>query len=125
MNCYSDYFLNLNNMDNLEIIGLSVATKIGIHPWEKRIIQRLSINMLIPYDCSNCEDDIEQTIDYAKLSELVTTFVESNSFNLIETVANQVANLIKTAFNLEKVTVSVSKQHAVKNASDVRVMVTR
>ncbi|WP_419420280.1 dihydroneopterin aldolase [Legionella sp. D16C41] len=112
-------------MDSLEITGLTIATKIGIHTWEKRIIQRLLLNISIPSDFVNCADDINKTIDYAKLAELVTTFVESNSFNLIETVADSVANLIKKEFKLNQVSVSVSKPHAIKNAMDVKVCVKR
>lgn len=112
-------------MDRIEILGLTIATTVGIYAWEKRIIQRLLLNIVIPTDLTGCADDITKTIDYSKLAELVTTFVESNSFNLIETVADNVATLIKKEFNLHQVTVSVSKPHAIKNAADVRVYVTR
>ena len=112
-------------MDSLEISGLTIATKVGVHTWEKRIIQRLLLNISIPSNFADCADDLTKTIDYAKLAEFVTTFVESNSFNLIETVADNVAKLIKKEFNLNQVTVSVSKPHAIKNAGDVRVSVTR
>ncbi|WP_131781076.1 dihydroneopterin aldolase [Legionella gresilensis] len=112
-------------MDRLEITGLTIATKIGVHTWEKRIVQRLVLNISIPTNFNDCNDDINKTIDYAKLTELVTTFVESNSFNLIETVADNVAQLIKKEFSLNEVTVSVSKPHAIKNATDVRVCVNR
>lgn len=112
-------------MDNLEILGLTVATKVGVYTWEKRIIQRLSLDIFIPADFTHCMDDINKTIDYAKLAESVTTFIESHSFNLIETIAENVAQLIKKEFKLNQVTVRVSKPHAIKNASDVRVSITR
>ena len=112
-------------MDHIEISGLTVATKVGVHTWEKRIIQRLLLNISIPSDFTDCADDLNKTIDYSKLAELVTTFIESNSFNLIETIADSVAQLIKKEFNLSQVSVSVSKPHAIKNANDVRVCVTR
>lgn len=112
-------------MDCLIITALSVNTRIGIHAWEQRISQRLLINITIPADFSACNDDIINTLDYDKLCQQVTSYVESTSFNLIETVADSVAVLIKTTFNLSQIEVSVSKPHAVKNASDIRVMVTR
>ena len=112
-------------MDSLVITGLSVNTRIGIHAWEQRISQRLLINITIPADFSACNDDIINTLDYDKLCQQITTYVESASFNLIETVADSVALLIKKTFNLSQIEVSVSKPHAIKNASDIRVTVTR
>lgn len=112
-------------MDSLIITALSVNTRIGIHAWEQRISQRLLINITIPADFSACHDDIINTLDYDKLCQQVTSYVESTSFNLIETVADSVAVLIKKTFNLAKIEVSVSKPHAIKNAGDIRVIVTR
>ncbi|MDP1601886.1 MAG: dihydroneopterin aldolase [Legionella sp.] len=112
-------------MDSLDIKGLSVNTRIGVHNWEQRIAQRLLIDINIPADLSACNDEIDKTIDYDKLCQRVTEHVESNAFKLIETVANTVAEIIKNEFNIAQVTVSVSKPHAVKNASDIRVTVQR
>ncbi|KTD48568.1 dihydroneopterin aldolase [Legionella rubrilucens] len=112
-------------MDSLQIKGLSIATRIGIHEWEQRIAQRILIDIHIPADFSHCEEDINKTIDYDKLCQRVTRHVESQSFKLIETVADSVANLLKTEFPVQQVTVSVSKPHAVKNAADILVNVSR
>lgn len=112
-------------MDSLDIKALSVNTRIGIHAWEQRISQRLLLDISIPTDFSLCAEELNNTIDYDKLCQQITSYVESNSFKLIETVANTVAELIKKEWNVTSVTVSVSKSHAVKNAGDVRVTVTR
>jgi len=112
-------------VDSLQIKALAVSTRIGVYNWEQKISQRLLLDITIPADFSACEDRLDTTIDYDKLCQQVTHFVESNAFQLIETVANQVAQLIKTEFHLQQVTVSVSKPCAIKNAADVRVTVTR
>ncbi|KTC77079.1 dihydroneopterin aldolase [Legionella brunensis] len=112
-------------MDILQIKGLSVLTRIGVYAWEQQILQRLLIDISIPSNFSACQDDIANTVDYDKLCHQVTTYVELNSFHLIETVAENVANLIKQEFNVPQLTISVSKPHAIKNASDIRVTVTR
>lgn len=112
-------------MDSLHIKGLSIAARIGIHEWEQRIAQRLLIDIHIPSDFKDCQDDINKTIDYDKLCQRVTRHVESQSFKLIETVANSVANLLKSEFPIQQVSVSVSKPHAVKNASGIVVNVSR
>lgn len=112
-------------MDALNITALSVATKIGVHAWEQRINQQLLIDISIPSNFEECDDKLENTIDYDVLCHTVTKFVESQSFHLIESVAQQVANLIKQEFKVTQLTVVVSKPHAIKNAGTIQVVVTR
>jgi dihydroneopterin aldolase len=112
-------------MDSLHIQGLSVTTRIGAYDWEQRICQLLLIDITIPADFAACEDDLSNTIDYTKLCQQVTNYVESHSFRLIETVADHVAQLIKNEFNLKQLTIRVSKPQAIKNARDIQVTVTR
>lgn len=112
-------------MDRLDIKALSVNTRIGIHVWEQRISQRLLLDISIPTDCSQCHEEISNTIDYDKLCQIVTSYVETNSFKLIETVANNVADLVKTEFNVSDIIVRVSKPHAIKNAGDIQITVNR
>ncbi|WP_298625491.1 dihydroneopterin aldolase [uncultured Legionella sp.] len=112
-------------MDYLNINALSVSTRIGIHAWEQRITQQLLIDISIPLDFTECRDELHNTLDYDALCQTITQYVESNSFHLIETVANNVAHLVKSTFNTAQITVSVSKPHAVKNAGTVKVTVNR
>lgn len=112
-------------MDSLQIKGLTLTTRIGVFAWEQQIEQRLLIDITIPADFSTCNDCLSETIDYEKLCQQVTYYVESKSFQLIETVANEIAELIKTEFKVEQVSISVSKPHAIKNAANVQVTVSK
>ena len=112
-------------MDTLNIKALNVTTKIGVHAWEQRINQQLLIDITIPADFSKCQDDLANTIDYDSLCQAVTEFVQSKSFQLIETVADDVARLIQQEFKITKITVAVSKPHAIKNAGTIQVIVDR
>ncbi len=112
-------------MDYLHINALQVSTKIGVHAWEQRINQQLLIDIIIPSDFSECKDQISNTLDYDSLCQTVTQYTESNSFQLIETVANNIAGLVKNKFGVNQVTISVSKPHAIKNAGSVKVTITR
>jgi dihydroneopterin aldolase len=102
-------------MDSLQITALSIMTHIGIHDWEQRILQELLLDIQIPIDITTCHDQIKNTIDYDQLCQRITTFIESNSFSLIETVAEKVGQLLKTEFNVEALTLTVSKPHAIKS----------
>lgn len=112
-------------LDTLNITALRVMTHIGIHAWEQKILQPLLIDLCIPTDFSTCNNELANTIDYAKLCLLVTTFVESNTFTLIETVAEQIAQLIKESFNVAQLSVSISKPLAINNAKNICVTIQR
>lgn len=112
-------------MDQIHISALSVPTTIGVHAWEQRIKQTLLIDITLEKDLSACADDLADTIDYDALCTTVTNFVASGSFKLIETVANQVAQLIQEEFKVTHLSVCVSKPHAIKNAKGVQVCITR
>lgn len=111
--------------DILSISALSVKTRIGVHAWEQRILQQLLLDISIPIDLTLCNNELANTIDYDALCQNVTVFVESNTFTLIETVAECVAQRIKDLFFVGQLTVSVSKPHAVKNAGRICVTITR
>lgn len=112
-------------MDTLNIKALNVSTKIGVYAWEQRINQQLLIDISLNLDFSTCGDELKNTVDYSALCDKVTEFVASKSFQLIETVANEVAFLIKEQFKVTQVMVAVSKPHAIKNAGSIQVVVTR
>jgi dihydroneopterin aldolase len=112
-------------MDSLHIKALKVSTKVGVHAWEQRISQSLLIDLTIAMDFSACPDNLANTLDYDLLCQTVTEFVQSKSFQLIESVANSVVALIQQEFKVKQITVAVSKPHAIKNAELVQVIACR
>lgn len=112
-------------MDTLIIEALHVSTEIGVYAFEQRIKQTLLIDITLSLDCSSCDDNLNNTVNYDALCQMVTQMVESRSFQLIETVANEVAKRIQQEWNVPKLRVAVSKPHAIKNAKNVQVIVER
>ena len=112
-------------MDTLKITALNIPATIGVHGWEQRIKQHLLLDIVIRFDASQCHDALEHTIDYDGLCQKITQHVESKSFQLIETVANEVALLVRQDDKVQQVVVSVSTPHAIKNAGPVCVTVER
>jgi 7,8-dihydroneopterin aldolase/epimerase/oxygenase len=111
-------------MDYLYIEGLRIETRIGVHAWEKKINQVLLLDIKIPRDFSQTEDSLTHTIDYDALCQHVTELVESNHFNLIETVAQQALTSIQKTFNIQNLTIRVSKPHAINNAKNISIEIT-
>lgn len=112
-------------MDKLLITGLRVTTQIGAHIWEKQIKQRLLIDLCIPMDFADCNDQLSATLDYDKLCQLITLEMEQQSFQLIESVANHLATLIKKEFQVKELTITVHKPQAIANAQSISVTATR
>lgn len=112
-------------MDTLQINALSLSTRIGVHAWEQCISQQLLVDLSIPVDVSSSQDTLQDVLDYDAICKSVTEYVEKNHFQLIETVANGIAHLLKERFQLAEITVNVSKPKAIKNAGNVQIQVTR
>ena len=111
------------NTDMLIIKELTIATQVGVHAWEQRIKQNVLIDISIPSDFSSCQDKIENTIDYDALCKAITEFVQAKSFQLIETIAHDVAALIQDLFKVKQLSVAVSKPNAVAHANKIQVVV--
>ncbi|HVT62608.1 MAG TPA: dihydroneopterin aldolase, partial [Legionellaceae bacterium] len=95
---------------------LKIPTRIGIYPWEQRIQQTLIFELDIPLNIAQCNENIKNTIDYEQLCQMITDFVSTRSFQLLETVADQVTHLIQRHYQIPHLTMTVTKPFAVKNA---------
>ena len=74
---------------------------------------------------SAASDDIADALDYAAVSTRVVQFVEDSRFQLVETLAEQVASVVLQEFGVPWLRLRVSKPAAVKAARDVGVIIER
>lgn len=108
-------------MDFLEITGLTVNARIGIHAYEQAITQPLLIDLKLPMNIRTISDELSETLDYAKLSQIIIEFAQSRSFGLIETVANQLMILIIEYTGVMPLELRVSKPFALAEAKNVSI----
>jgi dihydroneopterin aldolase len=113
--------------DTIFLRGLEVECIIGFIEWERRIKQRLVIDLELHIDCARtaATDDVGDTLDYSQVAARVTAFVGSSSTMLVETLAHRTAMLILAEFRLEWVRLSINKPGAVRGARDVGVSIER
>lgn len=113
--------------DIVFIEGLMVETVIGVYEWEKRIRQKLVFDIELRADTGRAasDDAIDLTIDYASVSEKVTTMVSQMQVELVETVAEQVADMLLSSFPAASVRIKLAKPGAVANATSVGVIIER
>lgn len=112
-------------MDQLIISGLKVSTRIGVHAWEQAIQQQLLIDLLIPCQVDGVEDTLSAVLNYDAICQTITQLVEGQSFQLIETVANQIAIRLKQDFGLTALEVTVHKPQAIPFAKNIAIKVVR
>ena len=114
-------------MDIIFLRDLRIATVIGIYEWEKRIKQTVSIDLEMGTDirAAAASDTIDDTLNYKAVSKRIIAFVEGNQFQLIETLAEKVAELLLKEFALPWLKLTVSKPGAVSAARDVGVIIER
>lgn len=114
-------------MDIVFIKQLQVDTVIGVYDWEKTIQQPLFLDLSLTNDqrSAAAADDIKLTLDYAVIAEKVTQLITAQPIELIETVAERVAQMLLAEFATTKVEVTVTKPGAVPKAKTVGVHIVR
>ena len=113
--------------DTIFLTELKVQAVVGIWDWERKIRQTVSINLEMGADIRQAaaSDDIEHTLNYKKVAKRVQQFVAESAFQLVETMAEKIAETILTEFDVPWVQVRVSKPGAIRGARDVGVLIRR
>jgi dihydroneopterin aldolase len=113
--------------DRIFLRGLSAQCIIGFIDWERRTPQTLLIDLELPCDCTRAarSDRVEDTIDYKRIAKRVLAWLPTTQFQLVETLAHQLALLLLAEFALDWIRVSVNKPGAIRGSRDVGVCIER
>ena len=117
-----------NRMQDLIYIkDLRLQTIIGIFGWEREVRQEVSIDLEMTFDCKRAAktDAIKDAIDYKKITKGIIKFVEKSEFQLQETLAEGIADLVKNQYKVDSLKLRVSKPGALRHAEDVGVIIHR
>lgn len=113
--------------DTVFVHELEVETTIGIWDWERKIRQTVRIDLDIGADVRSAaeKDDIDTALDYKAIAKRVQEFVGESDFQLVETLAERIAELVLDEFETPWIRVRVSKPRAISGANDVGVLIHR
>lgn len=113
--------------DIVFIEALKVDTVIGVYEWEKSIQQTLQFDVEMRTDvrAAAAIDDLSKTVDYAVVSEDIVALAKENQAELIETVAEKVAERILTTYAVASVKITLRKLGAVASTQSVGVIIER
>ena len=114
-------------MDRVYIHGLAVETVIGIFDWERTIKQKVVVDLEMAVDikASAASENIDRTVSYKDVADRLIEFIANSELLLVETMAEEIANLILTEFPVPFVRLKLGKPGAVPEAQDVGVMIER
>jgi dihydroneopterin aldolase len=116
-------------MDELALTGLACWGHHGVFEHERREGQQFVVDLVLGLDTAPAaaSDDLSQTVDYGSLALAVKAAVESDPVDLIETLAQRIAEVALLDIGVQWVRVTVHKPDAPIDAtfSDVTLTITR
>ncbi len=114
-------------MDIIYINDLRIETIIGIYGWERKTKQTVVLDIEMGTDIrkASASGAVGDTLNYKSVAERLISFIGENEFELVETLAEQVANILLDEFAVPRLKLRVNKQGALKGVRDVGVMIER
>ncbi len=114
-------------MDIIYLHHLKIECTIGIFEWERKIKQPIILDLDMAADIRRAaqSDAIADTLNYKAVAKRLIDYVGNSQFQLVETLAEKVAEVLLAEFALQWVRVRVNKKGAVRGAGDVGVIIER
>ena len=100
--------------DRITLLGLEVHAHHGVLASERRDGQRFVVDLVVGLDLSAAAegDDLSRTVDYGGLAQRVHDAVASDPLDLIEALAQRIADVVLDARPVYWVEVTVHKPEA-------------
>ncbi|MGN7978173.1 dihydroneopterin aldolase [Microbacterium sp. 22195] len=101
-------------LDEILLTGLTVFGHHGVFDFERRDGQEFTIDLKLglPLKDAAASDDVADTVHYGELADKVAAIVAGEPVNLIETLAQRIADAVLEDGRVRTVTVTVHKPHA-------------
>ena len=114
-------------MDTIFIRDLRLQAIIGIHPHERTTPQTVRIDLDLAADTARAvaTEQIADALDYQRLTEAVEALVVASRCQLIETLAEQIASMIRRDFDVPWLRLTLHKPDALKTCGDVGLVIER
>ena len=114
-------------MDTVFIEDLRIETIIGIYDWERTTRQIVALDVEMAFDnrAPAASDRIDDTLNYKAVAKRLVAFVEASQFELVETLAERCAEVIRGEFGVRWLRLKLSKPGAVTGSRAVGVVIER
>ena len=114
-------------MDIIYINDLRIETIIGIYGWERKTRQTVVLDIEMGTDILKASktENVEDTLNYKLVAERLFEFVGESEFELVETLAERISDILLNEFNVPWLRLKLNKQGALKGVRDVGVIIVR
>jgi len=115
------------HMDIVYLHDLKIDCVIGVWEWERQTTQTVTLDLDMAIDGRKAAqtDRIEDTLNYKAVAKRLIAFVSTSKFQLVETLAERVAEIVLSDFNVRWLRLRVNKKGAIRGAADVGVVIER
>ncbi|NOZ65854.1 MAG: dihydroneopterin aldolase [Alphaproteobacteria bacterium] len=109
------------------IRDLVLESYIGVYNHEKNTAQKIRVNvdLSVMEDSRNLNDDIDNVVCYEKIANAIKTIVNSGHVHLVETLAENIAEMNLQDPRVSCVRVRVEKLEAIENTTSVGIEIER
>ena len=113
-------------MDKIFLHGMKAQTIIGVYEWERQQKQTvlLDLEISLPERDVN-SDEVATTVNYAEVCQAIRTSLSECEFQLLERLAEHIAQLVLTDFQAAAVKIRVIKQGILPDVNAVGIEVER
>lgn len=114
-------------MDVVRIKGLKVETVVGVHDWERKLPRTVVVDLELATDAARAArgDRLQDALDYHAVAQAVGACVRAQQPQLIETLAQRVAEMLQRDFGVAWLRLELHKPGAVAGAADVSIAIER
>ena len=99
--------------DSIEITGITAIGFHGVYPQERSAGQKFIVDVKLEVKLAKVKDDLNKTVNYADVAKIVVHHIQGEPVNLIETVAELIADEVLKEYSLvKKIEVAVHKPQA-------------
>lgn len=114
-------------LDIVFIEDLRIDTIIGIYDWEREVKQTIALDIEMAADNRRpaSTENIEDALNYKAVAKRLIAFTEDSQFQLVETLAERLAEIIMSDFGVPWVKLKLRKLGAVTGSRSVGVIIER
>jgi FolB domain-containing protein len=114
-------------MDCIHIRDLDIECIVGVSPEERNTLRTVRVNLRLECDVATAgrSDRLEDTVDYRDVRDRVVATVRGSRDELIERLAERIAEAALSVRHVARVTVVLDKPGALEGARSVAVEITR
>ncbi len=114
-------------MDKIFLRELEIDAVIGIWEWERQVKQKVSIDLEIGTDVRGAAltDAVDDTVNYKNVAKRLIDFVGNSEFQLVESLADAVAEIVIKEFSVSWLKLSVAKPGAIQGSKTVGISIER